>query len=193
MCWATSGHFAERATRHHWYEGGHRRVPVAEVRRGEAPEVRALGGFPPSFFFIVISLEWHCQRKALAMPYSRHRSGSRRVAPCYHVQDQGIVHEARAGGCEPCSIPFSNACSFFPIISTIIPIAITTESLGPRWGRILKFQHEATTHSGAGEKATHNINVVGTIKSESNLLKSYQNHTTSRHLKSNQLDPTHPK
>jgi hypothetical protein len=37
----------------------------------------------------------------------------------------------------------------------------TTEFLGPRRGQILKFQHQASTHSGAGEKVTHNINVVG--------------------------------
>jgi hypothetical protein len=37
----------------------------------------------------------------------------------------------------------------------------TTEFLGQRWGRFLKFQHQATTHSGTGKKVTHNINVVG--------------------------------
>ena len=37
----------------------------------------------------------------------------------------------------------------------------TTEFLGQRRGRILKFQHQTSIRLGAGEKVTHNRNTVG--------------------------------
>ena len=41
------------------------------------------------------------------------------------------------------------------VVPFVVPFAV------PFVVVVLKFQHEATTHSGAGEKVTHYINVVG--------------------------------
>ena len=46
--------------------------------------------------------------------------------------------------------------------------ATTTEFQGLRRGRSLKFQHQASTHSGAGEKVTHNLKFVGNIEKYTN-------------------------
>ena len=42
------------------------------------------------------------------------------------------------------------------------------ESMGPRQGENLKVQHQALTHSGAREKVTHNISIVGKIQQHEN-------------------------